>query len=178
MWYDPLGAAAGVLLVFVLPGLTSTKALFPEWRFRGPDALVRVVEVAALSLVLSVGYTVLIGFGLLNLPGTGFSATWSDPILELLLLGVVLVGLALGWARGAYRSEPPAAPPLEDSGGEEGGWELLRETERLAREERRLRHALRVSPNDAESARLNGELDRVSQEMAELRERRVREYGS
>ncbi|HEY6237938.1 MAG TPA: hypothetical protein VIZ68_01975 [Thermoplasmata archaeon] len=164
-------AVAGVLLLFVLPGLTTAKALFPEWRLRGPERLLRSVELGTLSLVLSVGYTVLLGFGLLNLP-VGFSAAWSDPLLEELLAIVTLGGFIVGWARGAYRKEPPPAPAPETSPGEDGAWEVVRSLEILAREERRIRHALRVDATGPTAAGLRAELDRVQAETRRLGDER------
>jgi hypothetical protein len=164
-------AVAGVLLLFVLPGLTTAKALFPEWRLRGPERLLRSVELGTLSLVLSVGFTVLIGFGLLNLP-VGFSAAWSDPLLEGLLAIVAIGGFIAGWARGAYRRDPPPAPSPETSPGEDGAWEVVRTLELLAREERRIRHALRVDADGPAAAGLRADLDRVQAEARRLGEAR------
>jgi len=170
------GAVAGILLLFFLPGWATAKALFPEWRLRGPDRLLRSVELGTLSLVLSIAFTVLLGFGLLNLP-VGFSATWSSPLLEALLVGITLVGVAVGWARGAYRKDPPLAPVPEPSSGEEGGWDVVRSLEILAREERRLKHALRVTPEGPAAAKIQSELDRVQADARRLGEARGAELA-
>ena len=174
---NPAEAAVGLALVFVLPGFAIGRATFPEWRFRGPDALTRVVETAALSLLLSVGVTILLGFGWLNLPGTGFAATWSNPTLELSLAAVTVVALVVAWGRGAFRRAPPPAPALEPEGGAEGAWETMRKAEGLAREERRLQHALRRPPAGADVARLRADLDRVTEEIKALRAAREAEYA-
>jgi hypothetical protein len=174
---SPVETVVGLLLVFVLPGFAIGRATFPEWRFRGPDALLKVVETAALSLALSVGVTVLLGFGLLNLPGTGFAATWSNPQLEILLAAMTAIALAVAWVRGAFRSEPPAAPALEPLGGEDNAWETLRQVEALSREQRRLRHSLRHSPDPREAERLRSEIDRVGGEIDLLRAGREAEYA-
>src|SRR5271170_8106810 len=113
MWYSPVQAGVGLLLLFVLPGFFSARALFPEWRLTGDDALTRWVETAALALLLSLAYTVLIGSALLNLAGTGFSASWGNPTLEEALLAVTVAGALIAFARGGFARSAPAAPPLE-----------------------------------------------------------------
>jgi Protein of unknown function (DUF1616) len=177
MWYSPVQAIVGLLLLFVVPGFFTTRALFPEWRLTGADALIRWVETAALSLVLSVAYTVLVGSVLLNLGGAGFSASWSDPTLEGGLLAVSGVGAGLAVARGGFSRTPPKAPALEPSGGEEGAWELVQRGEELARRERRLRHALRTARDPAESERIRSELEGVGRERESLRQAREAEYA-
>src|SRR5271156_4009889 len=97
----PVEALAGLLLVFVLPGLAVARALFPEWRFRGAEGLPHLVETAALTIVLSVALTILVGFGLLNTPA-GFSASWSDPVLEIILAGITVAGFVVAGYRGAF----------------------------------------------------------------------------
>src|SRR5579871_3522205 len=121
MWYSPLEAAAGLLLLFVLPGFFTARALFPEWRLSGPEALTRGVETAALSWVVSTAYTVLVGTVLLNLPGAGFSSGWSDPVLEAALAAISGAAAVAAVARGGFsRTVPPARAP-EPTGGEGGG---------------------------------------------------------
>jgi hypothetical protein len=176
MTVSPIEALLGILLVFVLPGLGAARALFPEWRFRGPDGLVRVIETAALALVLSVSLTILVGFGLLNTTG-GFSASWSDPALEAILAAITVAGFALAVLRGAFSRVAPAPRPLEPLGGEGGGPESLRQAEDLLREERRLRHALRVSGDAANTARLQDDLTRVRAEARRLGSAREEEYA-
>lgn len=176
MAVSPIEALAGLLLIFFLPGFAVARALFPEWRFRGPDGLLRVVETGAMSLVLSVSLTVLIGFALLNSPG-GFSASWSDPVLEAILAGITGVGLVAAGLRGAFAREAPESRPLELLGGEEGGAEALERAEELAREERRLRHALRVSREGPDAVRFRGELVRVRAEAERLGRAREEEYA-
>jgi len=87
------GVAGGLLLFFV-PGYALTKAVFPEWRVRGRNAGRRLVEVVTLSFVTSIGLTVVVGFGLLDLAPGGFSAAWSDPLLEAALAAVAGVAPA------------------------------------------------------------------------------------
>jgi hypothetical protein len=176
MTVSPLEALIGVLLVFVLPGLALSRALFPEWRFRGPDGLVRVVETASLALILSVALTIVVGFGLLS-SSAGFSASWSDPALEAVLGVITVVGFAVAWLRGAFARVPPAARPLEPLGGEEGSAEALGRAEELLREERRLRHALRVAHDEASTARLQNDLSRVRAEVRRLGTAREEEYA-
>jgi hypothetical protein len=172
-------AIAGVLLVFFLPGYTLTKATFPEWRLRGPEAYLRLVEAVTLALVLSVVLTVLVGYVLLTAIPAGFEAYWNDPVLELALAGVTVVAFVAGWFRGAYRPDPPIHPAPEGGTGEAGAWELTRELERLGREERRLNHVLRTSVGDAsEQARLREDLARLRTEREQLAERREAEYAT
>ncbi len=171
--------AAGLLLVFFVPGYTLTKATFPEWRLRGSDALLRLLETVTLALVLSVVLTLLVGYALLAAAPGGFQAYWSDPLLEACLAGIAAVGFAFGWVRGAYRREPPPDPASEGEAGEDRAWELTRELERLGREERRLSHLLRTLGNDpAATGQFREELDHVRSMRAELQERREAEYGT
>lgn len=171
--------AAGALLLFFVPGYAVTKALFPEWRVRGPEGTRRLLEIATLSFVASIGLTVVVGYGILNLAPGGFAAAWSDPLLEAVLAAVALVAFVVALRRGAFARTPPPAPAAPPEGGEEGAWELSRELERLGRDERRIQHSLRVatlSPSDA--ARLRAELDRVRAERDALRRRREEEYAT
>ncbi len=177
MWYSPLEAVAGLLLLFVLPGFFTTRALFPEWRLSGPEALTRGVETAALSWVVSTAYTVLVGTVLLNLPGAGFSSGWSDPVLEAALAAISGAAAVAAVARGGFsRTVPPARAP-EPSGGEGGGWERMQELEELGRQERRLRHALRTATDPADSERLKAELERLDRQRDGLRRAREAEYS-
>jgi len=170
---------AGGLLLFFVPGYAVTKALFPEWRVRGPDGARRLVEVVTLSFVTSIGLTVVVGFGILSLAPGGFAAAWSDPVLEAALAAVTVLALAAAVARGAFARKPPAAPSFPPASGEEGAWELSRELERLGKDERRLEHALRVSSNDpAETTRLTAELESVRAEREAVRRRREEEYAA
>jgi hypothetical protein len=172
-------AIAGLALVFFLPGYTLAKATFPEWRIRGPAALLRFLETVTLAFVLSVVLTVLVGSALLAIAPGGFQAYWSDPVLEAGLAAVTAVAFLVGWFRGAYRKDPPAAPAPAEEPGEEGAWEVTRELEELGREERRIRHTLRTTtPGPAEEARLRGDLEGVRARRAELQARREAEYAS
>ncbi|MGI0070678.1 MAG: DUF1616 domain-containing protein [Thermoplasmata archaeon] len=172
-------SAAAFLLIFFVPGYAVTRATFPEWRIRGPSATLRLLETATLSFVLSVVLTVLVGYGLLVGAPSGFQAYWTDPVLEAVLAGVTVVALVAAWARGAFRSEPPAAPGESPATGEEGAWELTRELEELGREERRILHALgtRAAPEE-EQARLKDELERLRARRDEIRQHREAEYAT
>jgi len=172
-------APVGFLLVFFVPGYTMTKAVFPEWRVRGPEAYLRLLELVTLGFVLSVVLTILVGYVLLVGAPSGFQAYWSAPVLEAALAGVAAVALAVGILRGAYSRVPPTSPPGPATPiGEDGAWELTRELDRLAREERHLLRALR-RPNEstAEEARLRGELARVRARSEELGREREAEYA-
>jgi uncharacterized membrane protein len=171
-------AFVGLLLVFVLPGYTITKATFPDWRVRGQRALLTFVELVTLAFVLSVVLTVLVGSALLLTP-SGFQAYWTDPVLEVVLAAIALAAFGLGWLRGAYRREPPATPAAPPSAGEEGAWELTRELEAIGREERRIRHTLRVGDHPpSETARLRAELNALGARREELCRAREAEYAA
>ena len=172
-------AVAGVLLVFFLPGYALTRATFPEWRLRGPEALLRALETCTLAFVLSIVLTVLAGYALLAAAPGGFQAYWTDPLLEAVLAAIAVVGFAAGWYRGAYRRETPGAPVPPSGDGEEGAWELTRELDRLGREERRLNHLLRTrdgTPSDA--TRWKEELEQVRARRLELQRAREAEYAT
>ena len=173
--YESLG---GLALVFFLPGYFATKALFPEWRVRGPDGLTRLVEIISLGFVLSVVLTIVLGYGLLLLGPNGFQASWSDPVLESILAVVAAVALVAGILRHAYSKEAPLPGGDGPEPGGEGAWELLRELEALQREERRLRHRLRVSETDSgASVQVEQDLQAVQQQIATLRQQRETEYA-
>ena len=172
-------AVAGALLLFFVPGYAVTRALFPEWRVRGSGGARRALEEVTLAFVTSIGLTVVVGFGILDLAPGGFSAVWSDPLLEAVLAAVALVAFVVAVVRGGFARVPPLRAPTEEVPGEEGAWELSRELERLGRDERRLQHQLRVTADDpSESARLSKELEAVRAERDALRRRREEEYGS
>lgn len=168
----------GLLLVFGLPGYAITKATFPDWRLKGPEALLRAVEVGTLSLVLSVGVTILVGFVLGNLPGGLFQAGWNDPLLEAVLGGITAVALVVGVLRGAFAREPPPAAVPEASPGEEDPVALVRRLEATNREIRRLRHQLRtLRREDPERSPLEAELADAERRSQELRSGREAEYA-
>lgn len=171
-----LEAIAGFLLLFVLPGFTVTKAVFPEWRVRGDGGLRRATEIGALTLTVSAALVVLVGFGLENGTAAGFAATWSDPALEVSLAALAALAFGIGWQRGAYRRDPPAAPPAEPLPGQEGAGELLRSFDRIRREERRLRRAARQAQG-TEHAALVSRLADLAAEKERLRTAREEEYG-
>ena len=175
---DGLLGVLGLLLVFVLPGYTVTRATFPEWRVRGPAAGLIAVQLAALTLVTSVALTVLVGFALLVLPGQGFQSTWSDPVLEEVLAGVAVAALAVGFFRGAYAHTPPTAPRPEPAPGADDGWQLLERMHAIDQERRRIRHALRTHPSHWEAApRQRAVLEQLDRDADEIRREREADYG-
>ena len=172
------GVAGGLILFFV-PGYAVAKALFPEWRVHGPEGGRRLLEIVTLSFVTSIGLTVVVGFGILDLAPGGFSAAWTDPVLEGALAAVAAVGFVAAILRGAFARTPPATRITVEAEGEEGAWELSRELERLGRDERRLQHALRVSAQSpTEVARLTAELESLKAERDALRRKREGEYAT
>lgn len=171
------GVVGGLLLFFV-PGYAVTKAVFPEWRVRGVEGPRRLLEVVTLSFVASIGLTVVVGFGTLGLAPGGFSAAWSDPLLEGVLAAVAAVAFLGSIFRGAWSREPPRAP-APTGVSEEGAWELSRKLETLDRDERRLRHALRLAPaSSTDAARLSAEIDSLRAQRDALRKQREDEYAT
>ncbi|MGI0140250.1 MAG: hypothetical protein ACREBT_03765 [Thermoplasmata archaeon] len=172
-----LEAAAGLVLLFFLPGFALSRALFPDWRFRGPVGRLRVLETAAFSLVVSVALTVVVG-EILLVGSTGFQAGWSDPLLEAVLAAISAVGLGIATLRGAFSSEPPAPRPASEP--ESTGvdpWGLLNDLDRLSREERRLQRALRGASRDAaEHERLLRALAVVRSQRTSLETEREADY--
>jgi len=173
-----LEAVAGLVLVFFLPGYATTRAIFPEWRIRGREAWRRAVETATLSFVLSVGWTVVVGYLLLAAAPGGFQASWTDPELEGALLVISLAAFFLGWRTGAFAKDPPASKgPLPDPGGD-GAWELTRRLDRLSLEERRLQHALRLADRSGPTAAdLQVQLSALREESSRLRRDQERQYA-
>jgi hypothetical protein len=171
-------AVAGGLLVFFVPGFFLTRALFPEWRIRGPAAPRRLIETFTLSFVLSVTLTVLVGYLLLAVAPGGFQAYWTDPVLEAALSGIAVAAFAAGLLRHAFARTPPMTHPRAeaDPGGFDA-WELTRALDRLGREERRLRHALRVAPGGPDEREIRERLEQVRSETEALRRHREAEYA-
>lgn len=168
----------GLLLIFALPGFGITKATFPEWRIRGPEGLLRAVEITTLSLVLSVTVTILVGFGLGNLPGGLFQAGWSDPLLEAILAAISGVALTVAFLRGGFHRAGPLAPSLEPAPGEEDPMTLVRSLDELHRRIRRLQHEIRqLKGEDPNRAPLVAELTEAKRRSQELREGREAEYA-
>jgi Protein of unknown function (DUF1616) len=174
-----LETVAGLLLVFFVPGYALCRATFPEWRLRGPGALRRLVETLTVSFVLNIVLTVLVGYALLSLAPGGFQAFWTDPVLEACLLGVAGAGFVAAAFRGAFSREVPRPrPEARPPSGEEGAWELTLELERLRREERRIRHALRVPKGSvADEEALRARLREVEAQSTDLARRREAEYA-
>ncbi len=168
---------AGALLLFFVPGYTVAKATFPEWRIRGEVATLRLLEIVTLSFVTSLGFTILVGYGLLAAGPSGFQAVWSDPLLEAFLAGIAVVGFGVGWFRRAYARDPPH-PTLPEPTGDADTWRVVQQLDQLRREERRVRHGLRqTTAGSPEATRLRSELDRIEAETTRLRMQREEEYA-
>ena len=128
--------------------------------------------------MLSIGLTILVGFGLLNLNPAGLQASWADPVLQAWLAGIAGVAFVAAWVRGAFRRMPPATAPREPDRGSEGAWELQRRLDLLRRQRRRLEHELRAV--GVSSSRANALKERISdleREDRELRSARQAEYA-
>lgn len=168
----------GGALLFALPGYAWSRALFPEWRLRGPTALDTAVRLGTLSFVWSLAILVVVGSALSEIPSLGFSAAWSDPRLELLLAGLTLIGFAVAALRGAF-SAPVEPAPRASAPEDSSPLPTLRQLDRIAREESRVRRALRRSPAGSEGrARLEEELGRLRARSEEIRRARQEDYGS
>jgi Protein of unknown function (DUF1616) len=173
-----LEAGAGLLLLFFVPGYATTRAIFPEWRLRGPDPWRTGLETVTLSFVLSIGWTVVVGYLLLQGSGAGFQADWAHPQLELGLTLVALGAFLIGWAEGAYARKAPSPRRATPDPGGEGAWELSRRLDRLDQEERRLEHQLRVASRSTPAAgELRSRLTALQEESSRLRRAREEEYA-
>jgi len=171
-------AVAGGCLLFFVPGYTVAKAVFPERRLSGPEGVGWAIELVALALVLSVVLTVAVGYLLLaDAPG-GFSASWSDPLLESVLGAIALLAGVAGWLEGAYARVPPARMARQPEPGGTGAWELSVELDRLQRERLGLERELRRTAASEVEARagLRTRIDQVVDAEQVLRRRREAEY--
>lgn len=166
---DPAFALVALLLFFVLPGFTLSRALWPEWRLRGRDGVETMAKLATSSLVLSVALLILVGFVLGNAPGGLFQASPSDPLLELILAAMTAIFLVLAFLRGAFSEVPPSAPRFSTPplAGEDDLPEVWREFEAMAREESKLRRRLRL-----ETRENSPEADATRQALETLKARR------
>ncbi len=170
---DALQIGAGIVLLFVLPGLTVARAVFPERRFRGPSGLRGAVELFVMAFVLSVVLTVLVGYLLLTAAPSGFSAAWTSPTLEVALAAVALVAFGAGAVRGGWgRTIPPAAAPAPDA-GLEGAWEVSQELDRIGAQRRALRAGRRAGAGGSED---DAALARLGDAEAAVASRREAEY--
>ncbi len=165
-----LGAVAGGALLFFVPGYALTRAVFPEWRLRGPGALRRGLETVVLAFVLSVVLTVLAGYLLLHGAPGGFAAGWGDPLLEAVLAGIAGAAALVAALEGAFARTPPPARAPDAGPGEEGAWELSRAVDRLGQEERSIVRRLRAEPESDAATGLRARLE----EIRRVREERLR----
>ncbi len=159
-------AVVGLALLFFLPGFGLARATFPEWRFRGPTGTIHLLETLTLSLVTSVGLTIVVGFALRN-TSFGFGATWANPNVLEVLAALTALGLGVAWVRGAFSAIPPPAPGLPEERGNVGAFETIRELDGLAALERRLRHRRRVAAAD------DPERPKIDRELADVESRRA-----
>lgn len=176
MVVDTLESAAGVFLLFVAPGYAWTRALFPEWKFRGPRRWENGVRTVTLTLVWSVAIDVVAGSVLTEVPSLGFSAAWSDPRLEWILLATTIGGLVTAMGRGAFRLRGESTAPAPPGESPPLGW--MREADRLVRDQARLRRKIRKSPVESpERTRFERELIEVSEQLTEVHRRREAELA-
>jgi uncharacterized membrane protein len=94
-----LHVAAGIAIVFFLPGFTLVNLLFPRRGELDPeyDSIYRVTLGMGVSVVISI----LVGFMLNAMSTEGHGYVAAGPLWAVLLLVTGLFALA-GWARGAY----------------------------------------------------------------------------
>jgi hypothetical protein len=171
MVFDVLEPIAGGLLLFVLPGFAWSRALFPEWPLRGPSASIRWVETLTLSFLMSVSLTIVIGSALSRNNTLDFSASWSAPTVELLLLVATAAGLVVAAVRGGLSWD--GAPGRPTSSEEPSITTTFRDLDRIERDRVRARRALRAARGDVDrELECRHELDRLDQEAREVRERR------
>lgn len=157
MAVSPLGVILGIALLFFAPGYFLLHALFPGRRYFGPFHL---FALPALSVVVSVAITILVGTILGFLPAPNGGRGWFQgaqsfdgdgaPVLEVTLGAIALALFALGWWRGSFpllgreadydniaeRGEPEDVTMLRD---------LRLEEERLRKETIRVRKRARAS---------------------------------
>jgi uncharacterized membrane protein len=171
-------AVLGGVLLFFLPGFAVAKALFPERRCRGPNGVRWLVELLTLGLVVSVVLTVGVGYVLLAAAPGGFSASWSDPLLEAILAAIALIAFVVGGLEGAYARTPPAPIASGEGPGEAGAWELTEQLDRLLRQRRGLEQELARTPSSEEAARagLRARLAVLGEEETALRRTREADY--
>ncbi len=167
-----LETVAGVLLVFVVPGLAWTFAIFPEWwPVRGYAA---ALKVGTLGFVLSIAFTVIAGYALLSLSPAGFAASWSDPVLETVLALIAAVGAAVAAAQRWLRPSSAAGSPA-DSPDDTDPWVIDRRLERLAQEAAALRRAGR-SASAEERRKIHERLEEIRSESRRIAAAREEEY--
>ena len=168
---------AGLLLVFFLPGFGLTRALFPERRVFRPLSFRGLLEQLASSLVLSVAVTIVVGFAWLG-TSPGVQAGWSTPYVEATLAAITAAAFAVAIARGSFSRDPPLARALEPDGSPVDPMEIVAKLDRLAREERRLAHKLRIAGgSSAESEPIQRALAANRAEASQLRSEREAEYA-
>ncbi len=171
---NPVEVVLGVLVVFFLPGFGVVVATFPEWRYRGRNALERGLTTLTLSVVLSVALTVLVGYGLLALSPSGFAASWTNPTLEVGLGIIALLGLGVGWLRGAFARTPPPVPRPESA--DVDPYELARELDHLRRECREIRRRRRSAPGPTELPDIRQQLAALEAQIQRIEVELEREY--
>lgn len=164
-----LFALGALALFFFVPGYLLMKALWPEKRWRGPDATIVAIEMVTGGFLASLSLFLLVGFVLGN--AGEFEAGASDPLLEGILAGFAAIFFVVGWFLGAYRREAPPAPSFVEppAPGEEDLGPILDRFQAWSREERELRrelHHLRRSGGDPK------EVERVTQELETLKAQR------
>lgn len=179
---NPAFALVALLLVFVLPGFGLARALWPEWRLRGERGLETIVTLAAASLVLSVGISILVGFVLGNAPGGWFQASPSSPVLEAILTGLTGAFLLVALLRGAFSHTVPAPPKLASPplAGEQDLAEVWQEFEEMARQESELRRRLKAERGQGspEAAATQRDLETLMARRRERETQREAELGA
>lgn len=186
---NPLVVAAGLLLLFFLPGFALLSALFPRHRWFGPF---HPFALPALSIVTSVVILVLVGSVLGFLPGGTGGRGWFQgnqtgaPIIELSLGALTFLLFIVAWARGAFpllRKPRRGVLPTEARGFRTATMErdepaevtLLRdlrlEEARLNKESRRVRTRARESRDPGVRNALSEAADDLERQRADVSRR-------
>ncbi|NIP36675.1 MAG: DUF1616 domain-containing protein [Thermoplasmata archaeon] len=190
MAFELLQIVFGLLLIFVLPGVTLIKAMFP--RPGELDQEYNGIYVLALGMTTSVCITILVGFILGSLPvDEGETGYFDRPLIIGSLVGVTIVFFVVGWWRGAYpwlglihpsmaRFPMPSDAPRSTQRHDE----LVAEIEELTREHDRLKREIkdllkrershgRKMAGDYRERRLEAEkeLERVKEELDTAKEK-------
>ncbi|HLF05733.1 MAG TPA: DUF1616 domain-containing protein [Thermoplasmata archaeon] len=117
---NELQAAAGLLLIFFLPGFTLIRVLFPRKEELNPEY--GLLYQIALGMVMSLVIVVLLGFFLTSMTKPTGGGYFDGPTLWSSLGGLTVILFVVGWWRGAYpflgKIHPSllrVATPVDDS---------------------------------------------------------------
>jgi len=107
---NELQAAAGLLLIFFLPGFTLIRVLFPRKEELDPEY--GLLYQIALGMVMSLVIVVLMGFFLTSMTKPTGGGYFDGATLWPSLGGLTVILFVVGWWRGAYPSLGKIHPSL------------------------------------------------------------------